>query len=652
LLSHAHFNTPLFQLNRITTFWLMISCLSVQAGGVAVPQVSVVMPTFEQSHFIRRALDSLLAQTMADWELIIIDDGSQDETARAVLPYLEDPRVRYVQLLHNQGLGNALNEGLARARSPLLAYLPSDDVFYRDHLQSLCKAMLAEPAVALAYAGVRHHYNRSAEGPVPGEALQLVQCMHRKTSQRWMVRGEVESDDLERLFWGQLRAEGEFLYAGAVTCEWVDHPHQRHKIMREPVGGINPFRQHYRVKEPLRFHTTVGNAIDEVGQYHAMRAMPVPTAGPDGLKILLVGELAYNADRVLALEEQGHTLYGLWMQQPYWYNTVGPLPFGHVTDLPHDSWREAVAQIKPDVIYALLNWQAVPFAHEVMMATAGIPFVWHFKEGPFICMEKGTWPQLVELFQRADGRIYASGEMRDWFDTVLPGLSRSRPSHVLDGDLPSKHWFDQPASALLSASTGEIHTVVPGRPIGLHPQTVAELAQRGIHLHFYGDFTHGQWREWIDKARLLAPAHLHLHANVEQARWVAEFSQYDAGWLHAFSSENQGELRRANWDDLNLPARMATLAAAGLPMIQRANDGAIVATQSMGRELGISVFYTSIGELAAKLHDRHAMDAVRENVWNSRALFTFDHHVPALTAYFRTVIDSTRGRVGHARRPA
>ena len=239
--------------------------------------------------------------------------------------------------------------------------------------------------------------------------------------------------------------------------------------------------------------------------------------------------------------------------------------------------------------------------------------------------------------------------MRDWFDTVVPGLSRSRPSHVLDGDLPRKQWFAEPASALLSARTGEIHTVVPGRPIGLHPHTVAELAQQGIHLHFYGDFTHGQWREWIDKARLLAPAHLHLHANVDQGRWVEEFSQYDAGWLHAFHSENQGELRRANWDDLNLPARMATLAAAGLPMIQRANDGAIVAAQSTARELDISVFYTSIDELAGKLRERRAMDALRENVWNNRALFTFDHHVPALTAFFRSVIDSTRGRVGHTR---
>ena len=113
-----------------------------------------------------------------------------------------------------------------------------------------------------------------------------------------------------------------------------------------------------------------------------MRERPgtLPVGG--GLKILLVGELAYNADRVLALEEQGHRLYGLWIQRPHWYNTGGPVPFGHVEDLPRHNWREAIRQIQPDVIYALLNWQAVPFAHEVLMATRGIPFVWHFKEDP------------------------------------------------------------------------------------------------------------------------------------------------------------------------------------------------------------------------------------------------------------------------------
>jgi hypothetical protein len=601
-----------------------------------LPQVSVIMPTFEHSHFIRRALDSLIAQSLRDWELIIIDDGSQDATAQVLLPFLDDPRIQCVCLPENMGLGYALNAGMERARAPLLAYLPSDDVLYRDHLHDLADCLAASPAAVLAFSGMRHHYNRYAHGQAPGCALQLVQCMHRSTPLRWRTRDEIESDDLERLFWERLRGEGAFECSGAVSCEWVDHPAQRHKLMQEPEGGINPFRRHYRVRQPLRFHTTTGNAIDEVEQYRPQRERPRSAPARDGLTILLAGELAYNADRVLALEEHGHRLAGLWMAHPYWYNTVGPLPFAHVRDLPRRHWQESVHQLRPDIIYAQLNWQAVPFAHEVMQACPGIPFVWHFKEGPFICMEKGTWPQLVDLMEQADGRIFTSPEMRDWFDTVLPGLSGSRPCHVLDGDLPKRDWFDGELHG--PAPDGEVHTVVPGRPIGLHPENVQQLAERGIHLHFYGDFTHGQWREWIARTQTLAPRHLHLHANVEQSRWVDEFSRYTAGWLHCFESQNQGELRRATWDDLNYPARMSTLAAAGLPMIQRQNEGAIVATQSLARELGIGLFYDSFDGLALALRDRARMQALRANVLRQRHLFTFDHHVPALVDFFREVI--------------
>ncbi|HEY8609087.1 MAG TPA: glycosyltransferase family A protein [Noviherbaspirillum sp.] len=607
---------------------------------IHAPAVSVLMPTFEHAQFIARALDSLLAQRMEDWEAIIVDDGSRDGTQAAVAPYLGDPRIHFYRLPENKGLGHALNLALGKSRAPLVAYLPSDDVYYRDHLQQLKARLDQDPAAVLAFSGVRHRYNRDADGQIAGRPLQLVQCMHRRMQLRWIERKELESDDLDRLYWSLLRPLGAFVGTGSVSCEWVDHPHQRHKIMQEPAGGINTFRSRYRVTQPLRFHSSAGHHIDEVTQYQAMRERPDTPPAADGLKILLVGELAYNADRVLALEEQGHKLYGLWMRDPYWYNTVGPLPFGHVEDLPRDNWREAVQRIQPDVIYALLNWQAVPFAHEVMMATRGTPFVWHFKEGPFICMEKGTWPQLVELHRHADGQIFSSPEMRDWFDTVVPGLSRSKPTHVLDGDLPKRDWFDQPRSPLLSESDGEVHTVSPGRPIGLHPHTVAELAAHRIHLHFYGEFTHGQWKEWIDRTQALAPGYLHLHPNVEQGRWTREFSQYDAGWLHSFRSVNGGELRRANWDDLNYPARMSTLAAAGLPMIQQSNDGALVATRSLAQALGISVFFDDIAGLAAALHDRGAMQAVRERVWSQRAQFTFDHHVPQLVTFFRSVIEA------------
>jgi glycosyltransferase involved in cell wall biosynthesis len=610
----------------------------MSAGLEMRPRVSVLMPTFDQVHFIRRAIDSLYAQTLTDWELIIVDDGSPDDTEDAVQPYLADARIHYHRFPQNQGLGVALNYALGYAQASFIAYLPSDDVYYRDHLLTLADCLEEHPDAALAYSGVRHHYNRSAVGQIEGYPLQLVQVMHRRTGDCWVERKEYVTDDLERMFWSKLRQHGSFVGTGQVSSEWVDHPLQRHKLIQEPVGGINPYRQRYGVKHPLRFHTSVGNRIDEVERYRQFRERSETPLAEDALKILLVGELAYNAERVLALEELGHKLYGLWMPEPYWYNTVGPLPFGHVEDLPRVGWREAIRRVQPDVIYALLNWQAVPFAHEVLTNSPGVPFVWHFKEGPFICLEKGTWSKLIDLYTRADGQIYSSPEMRDWFNTVVPRLNDCGPSLVLDGDLPKRDWFTSDRSARLSARDGQIHTVVPGRPIGLHPSTVGELANEGIHLHFYGDFTHGQWRTWIEKAQRLAPDYLHLHSNVDQEDWVSEFSQYDAGWLHFFKSENEGDLRRANWDDLNYPARIATLVVSGLPMLQRDNQGAIVATQALARQFDLGLFFSDMKELGEQLRDEERMEKIRNNVWQQREMFMFDYHAGNLADFFRRVI--------------
>jgi glycosyltransferase involved in cell wall biosynthesis len=610
------------------------------------PLVSVVMPTFRQAAFVGRAVQGLLAQTDERWELVIVDDGSPDDTAGAVAPFLADPRLRYLRFGRNRGLGRALNVGVQAARAPLIAYLPSDDVWYADHLASLLAALADQPGAVMAVAGVRHHYNRYAERQVPGEPVQLVQVLHRRTPDRWLERDDLTTDDLDRMLWGRLRQRGTVAWTDRITCEWVAHPAQRHKLLREPEGGINPYRQWCGVREPLRVHTTTGNLIDEPRRFARFRDRPAAPPAADGLKILLVGELAYNADRVLALAERGHRLYGLWMERPHWYNSVGPLPFGHVADVPRGRWREEVRRIRPDVVYALLNWQAVPFARAVLADNPGIPFVWHFKEGPFISLEKGHWDDLVALHRGADGQIFSSEEMRDWYATVLPGILDGGPTLVLDGDLPKRDWFDGPRSPLRSDRDGEIHTVVPGRPIGLHPETVAELAAEGVHLHFYGDFTQGQWVTWIERTRGLAPRHLHLHPNADQDRWVAEFSQYDAGWLHGFASRNGGDLRRADWDDLNLPARMATLAVAGVPMLQRDNAGARVATQSLARDRGLGLFYRDIPDLAAQLRDRARLAAVRDNVWAQRADFTFDAHADRLVAFFREVIAARSGRRG------
>jgi glycosyltransferase involved in cell wall biosynthesis len=289
------------------------------------PVVSVIMPTYKHEHFIRRAISSLRSQTLTNWELIIINDGSPDATEETIQGYLEDKRIQYYADSQNTGLGACLNFGIAKAEGSYIAYLPSDDVIYKDHLQSLYDVFQQNQNAVLAYSSIRHFYNRKSEGIINNTWLQLVQVMHKKTGDTWTERNELESDELNRLFWSKLK--GEQIGTGQLTCEWVDHPNQRYKIMQEPVGGINTFRSYYNVSQPLIYHTTKGNFMNEVNRYLSYRERPSTPFKKDGLKILLVGELAYNAERVLAFEEQGHKLYGFWMEQPYWYNYVRPSAF-------------------------------------------------------------------------------------------------------------------------------------------------------------------------------------------------------------------------------------------------------------------------------------------------------------------------------------
>ena len=601
------------------------------------PRVSVVMPTYDQDAFLPAAVHSLRSQSLEDWELVIVDDGSPGDTAAALADALEDPRITLVAQGRNTGLGAALNRGLDETSGAYVAYLPSDDRYFVDHLATLVAALDAHPDAPLACAGVRHHEHQSATARIPGEPLQLVQVMHRRTGARWVERGELTSDDLDRMLWNRLLGDSTPLETGRVSCEWGFHPAQRHLAMREPYGGLNTYRSRYAVRHPLRFQSTVGGLHDEVAHYDALRRRPSTPRSPDGLRILIVGELAHNPERILALEERGHELYGLWTDTPLWFNTVGPVPFGHIVDLPRHNWREAVRRVRPDVIYALMNWQAVAFAHEVLSADLGVPFVWHFKEGPIFCRERGLWPALVDLHTRSDGQIYSSPELRDWFAASLPATRRGR-SHVLDGDPPRAEWLRGQRSELLSAADGEIHTVIAGRPMGPEPSVLAELAQHDVHVHLYGEKVHAQMRHWVEEVQALAPRHLHLHPQVDQRRWVSEFSRYDAGWLHNFRSTNGGDLHAATWDDLNYPARMGTLAAAGVPMIQRDNSGSVVATQTLARRLDVGLFYRDAADLAAQLRDRARMAELRDNVWRQRALFTFDAHVDGLITFLREVI--------------
>lgn len=614
--------------------------------------ISVIMPVYNQAHFIKGAIYSLLSQTYPDWELIIVDDGSTDGTSLIIDGLTEiDGRIRGVKNIRNKGLGYSLNLGISNAKYEYLAYLPADDIYFSDHLTVLYQTLVADESAVVCFSGIKYSYSDNGLGSISNftysrvnnKHLQLVQVLHKKVEVRWLEREELTTDNLDLMYFNELHHFGGMVNTMRVTAEWVSHANQRHKLINEFFGGnIYIYKKYYGVKSPIRFQSSFGTSIDEFSDFEKGNERASKQAGSHKLKILIVGELAYNADRIRAFEDKGHELYGLWIDRPFFYNTVGPLPFGNVEDVDADNWKARVDEIKPDIIYALLNFPAVPFAHEVMMATKHIPFVWHFKEGPFYCRQRGTWDSLIELYENSDGQVYINQQTKQWFEQFL--LSANNDPFILDGDLPYGLYFKDERSDPISKDDGQIHTVIPGRPFGLLPKDVSKMADQNIHLHFYGNHD-VKYRKWIDSIEDYAKPFLHLHPNCLPSQWTKELSQYDAGWLHVFDSKNFGEIARFEWADINYPARMSTLAAAGLPMIQKNNAMHMVATQDLTKQLGIGIFFSTYEELADKLRNKNELNILRTNCWNHRHFFSFDYHVDHLCAYFQKVIENFTARI-------
>lgn len=98
------------------------------------PIFSVILTTYNRAWCIERAIESVLAQTEPSWELVIVDDGSIDETRRIVRRYLRLPhRIRLI-VQSNQGTGAARQAGIEQARGYFVTFLDSDDEYLPDHL--------------------------------------------------------------------------------------------------------------------------------------------------------------------------------------------------------------------------------------------------------------------------------------------------------------------------------------------------------------------------------------------------------------------------------------------------------------------------------------------------------------------------------------
>ncbi len=111
------------------------------------PTVAVIMPAYNSAHYISEAIKSVIGQTMPDFELVVVDDGSTDHTADVVRRYLGDRRVRLLSQ-ENAGPSIARNRGIAATNSRFISLIDSDDKYEPEYLAKMTGALEANPEMA------------------------------------------------------------------------------------------------------------------------------------------------------------------------------------------------------------------------------------------------------------------------------------------------------------------------------------------------------------------------------------------------------------------------------------------------------------------------------------------------------------------------
>ncbi len=126
------------------------------------PKISIVMLVYNTELYIKKAIDSVLAQTETDWELVLVDDESTDRSEEIILSY-NDPRIRYHRLAHTGKVSANRNTGMRLGRGKYLACLDADDMFYPDTLAKLAGYLDTHQDCLTVYGFPKHINVRDEE---------------------------------------------------------------------------------------------------------------------------------------------------------------------------------------------------------------------------------------------------------------------------------------------------------------------------------------------------------------------------------------------------------------------------------------------------------------------------------------------------------
>jgi glycosyltransferase involved in cell wall biosynthesis len=267
------------------------------------PTFSVIIPVYNRTELLKRAVASVLCQDFADFEVLVVDDGSADDI-KGIVAGFADVRIRYFRQV-NRGASAARNAGIDRARGDYVAFLDSDDVYLAHHLATM-NAMLQSAPDAVAYSpivatrGKNGNFIKPPRAIAPGENMAtylmcdrgFVQtsgvCLSRRIAERVRYRDDAKfGDDTDFAIRLQL-AGCRFIMADAPGVVWSDDlDHDRLSDIRLPIGNLQWL-------DDLRPHIPARAYHGYRGWHQAKSLMQTAPLRAMGLYLRAAGQGAYS----------------------------------------------------------------------------------------------------------------------------------------------------------------------------------------------------------------------------------------------------------------------------------------------------------------------------------------------------------------------
>lgn len=226
------------------------------------PRLSIVIPTYNHAHFLRTALDAIRAQTFDDWEAIVVNNFSEDDTIAVVESY-DDPRIRLVNFANHGIIAAARNQGVSLTKAPFVAFLDSDDFWYPEKLQR-CLDKLAQGYDMVCHAevwvgpGERRrtvHYGPEARATydsllIDGNCISTSAVVVRR---EWMERAGgfsvqpefVTAEDYD--LWLKLARDGARIgFVDEVLGEYLIHEGNQSRAALRNMHAVKAVFEHHR----------------------------------------------------------------------------------------------------------------------------------------------------------------------------------------------------------------------------------------------------------------------------------------------------------------------------------------------------------------------------------------------------------------------